>query len=113
MHESALARSLLEAALTRAGAEGARRVLRVTGTLAETEALRADALGFHFAAHARGTLADGAVLALSLVLIEARCRACGHTFAPDHHVTLCPCCGSLDAELLGEPGVKVEQLEVE
>lgn len=113
MHESSLARSVLEAVLRLAEANGARRVLRVSGELAETEQLNAGSIQLHFAAHARGTAAEDAVLALSLVHVEARCRSCGRRYPPQHHVTLCPECGSTEADLLGTPGLRIDALDVE
>ena len=110
MHESALARRLVAAVLERtAGA----RVRVVRGWVAESEALSPESLAFHFAAHARGTLAEDARLELELTRVEARCRACGRTYTPEHHVVLCPACGSGDAELLGEAGLGLHALEVE
>ena len=109
MHEGSLARRLLEIVLATAGSA---RVSAVRGWIAETEALSRESLAFQFAAHARGTTAEGARLELRLVHVEARCRGCGHGYAPDHHVLLCPACGGTDGELLGETGVGIDVLEV-
>jgi hydrogenase nickel incorporation protein HypA/HybF len=113
MHESALAKRVLELVLDRARAEGARRVTRVRGYVAETEALAPESLAFHFAAHAKGTAADGARLELELVRVSARCRACGEGYTPDHHVILCPRCESTEAELTGRTGVGIVEIDVE
>ena len=113
MHESTLARALLGATLARAKAEGARRVVRVAGWVAETEALSRDSLALHFGALARGTLAEGAVLELRLLHVRARCRACATEFAPDAHVLLCPQCGALEADVLGSTGLGLDALDVE
>ena len=110
MHETLLAKDLLRVVLERA--EGA-RVLEVKGTIAETEALRPDVLDFHFQAHARGTLAEGARLDLRLVHVRARCGRCGHEYRPDHHATVCPRCSCAEAELLGATGVSLDSMEVE
>jgi hydrogenase nickel incorporation protein HypA/HybF len=110
MHESSLARKLVELCLQRAGGQ---RVRTLRGTLAETEALSHDALLLHFAAHARGTLAEGAQLELALLHVQARCLACGECYPPAHHVLLCPRCGSTEAEQLGETGLRVESIEVD
>jgi hydrogenase nickel incorporation protein HypA/HybF len=110
MHESALARSLLAVVLERAA--GA-RVRVVHGWVAETEALSPESLAFHFAAHARGTRAEGARLEIELACVEARCAACEHTYVPERHVLLCPACGSTDAQLLGETGLGLRALEVD
>lgn len=113
MHESSLARQILDVALARAREEGARRIRRVRGWVAETEALSPESLALHFAAHARATLAEGAGLDLRLVRVEARCGACARTYAPEHHLLLCPACGSAEGELLGEVGVGIDALEVD
>jgi hydrogenase nickel incorporation protein HypA/HybF len=113
MHESTLARQILEAVLTRARAAEARRVKTVRGWIAETEALSPQSLAFHFSAHARGTPADGAKLELRLIHVEARCLRCGTKYAPEHHLLLCPACGSTDGEELGETGLRIEALEVD
>lgn len=110
MHESALARTLVELCLTRAG--GA-RVLAVYGRVAETERLSLEALCLHFAAHARGTPAEAARLELEIAHVRARCRGCGQSFVPEHHLLLCPGCGSTDAEQLGETGCRIDRIELE
>ena len=109
MHESALARRLVEIVLERAGEA---RVLAVRGWVAETERLDPQALRFHFDAHARGTAAAGADLKLELIHVEVRCTACATRYQPEHHVTLCPECGSTEAELLGRTGFGVEAIDV-
>ena len=110
MHETALAKRILEEVLARAGE---RLVLRVRGTIAEDEALHPESLEFHFRAHAKGTLAESAELALELRHVSARCRACGAVYLPDHHVRLCPRCASTEADLEAETGVFIESIEVD
>jgi len=113
MHESSLARRILDAVLERAAAASARRVVRVRGWLAETEALSPKSLGFHFSALAKGTIAESAELELELIHIEARCKGCGAHYPCDHHLVLCPSCGSTDGEPLRETGLAIEAMEVE
>jgi len=113
MHESSLARQILDAVLQRARDAGAGRVLAVRGFVAETEHLSPESIAFHFAAHARGTAAEGATLRMRLVHVEAECARCKEKYAPEHHVLLCPACGSSEARLLGDVGVGVEALDVE
>jgi len=116
MHESALARQILEltlAAAGRAGGAAMRAVRAVRGRVAETEALSAGSLELHFRAHARGTPAAAARLELELVHVEARCRACGAIYRPEHHVLLCERCGSTDGEELGATGLWIESIELD
>ena len=111
MHEASLARGILAAVLERVGSQPI-RVVRVHGWLAETEALDATSIQLHFDAAAEGTAADGAELALRLTHVEARCLACDTRYPPEHHLTLCPACGSVDGELLGETGLGVDRIDV-
>jgi len=113
MHESTLAKRILETILARARDSAATRVRAVRGWIAESEALSPQSLDFHFSAHARGTPAEGARLELRLIHIEARCRACATKYAPEHHLLMCPSCGSTDGEELGQTGFYIEALEVD
>ena len=113
MHESSLARQLLSAVLERAADAGAVRVRAARGWIAETETLSGESLAWHFAAHARGTAAEGATLELRLLHVEARCRGCGAVYRPEHHVLVCPACSGVDGELLGTTGLGLDEIEVE
>jgi hydrogenase nickel incorporation protein HypA/HybF len=113
MHESSLGRDVLRAVLERAAEVGASRVRVVRGCISETEWLDPEAIAFHFAAFARGTAAEGARLELATRWVEADCMGCGKRYKPDHHVQLCPHCGSTDAELLGETGLRIDTIEVD
>lgn len=115
MHESSLARKILELSLAevvRAGAPGGVTVQVVRGRVSETETLSREALELHFHAHAAGTPAAHARLEIELVHVEARCRACGATYLPEHHVLLCTRCGSTDGEELGATGLWIESIDV-
>lgn len=111
MHEASLARELVSAVL---GAVGDRplRVRRVRGWLAQDEVIALDSLRLHFERLAEGTAAAGASLDLDVEHVRARCRDCGHVWAPEHHLTLCEACGSVEGELLGRTGLGITDLEV-
>jgi hydrogenase nickel incorporation protein HypA/HybF len=113
MHESSLARSLLEVVIDEAHARGARRVVLVRGRIEDPE--RIDPAGFAllFEGAARGTIAEGARVELAWIAVPARCRTCGREFVPEsHHVVVCPC-GSLDAALVRPTGVTLDAIEVD
>lgn len=113
MHESSLGRDIVGAVVKKAHEVGATQVRLVRGFVAETEWLNPEAIIFHFHAHARGTVAEGARLELTTSWVEADCTNCGQRYKPDHHVLLCPQCGSTEAELLGETGLRIDTIEVE
>jgi len=113
VHESPLARQILRAVLERAGAAGVERVRRVHGWIAECESLSPDSIACHFAALAAGTPAEGAVLDLRLVQVQARCERCGAGYRPMRPLFLCPECGSGAATLLGPTGIGIDAIEAE
>ena len=112
MHEAQLARQVLDAVLAHAHAARATRVLAVRGRLADPEGLSADSLAFHFAAHARGTAAEGALLGIAISRVAARCAGCGRAFETDDHVPVCPACASTDCAWETTPGLAIEELDV-
>ncbi|MFE8605431.1 hydrogenase maturation nickel metallochaperone HypA/HybF [Archangium violaceum] len=113
MYESALARQVLDTVLQRSVFHWTSRIRVVRGWVAETESLSSERLSSQFATHARGTPAEGARLLLHLIHVEARCRTCGRTYAPEHHLLRCPVCGSGDGEQLGQTGLAVTAIEVD
>jgi hydrogenase nickel incorporation protein HypA/HybF len=113
VHESSLARQILELSLAAAERAGGAAVLVVRGRVAETETLSQGAIELHFRAHARETPAAQARLELELVHVEARCRACGASYRPEHHVLLCPGCGSTDGEELGPTGLWIQSIDLD
>ncbi len=113
MHETSIAKQILDTVLEKTREAGASRVRRVRGWVAETESLSRESIGFHFDAHARGTAAEGAEISLELKHLLARCKDCGHEYAPEHHLLLCPVCASTEADVLGTPGLGVDSIDVE
>ncbi|HEX8825033.1 MAG TPA: hydrogenase maturation nickel metallochaperone HypA [Archangium sp.] len=113
MQESLLAGQVLNAVLRRALSHGASRVRVVRGWVAAAVSLSPEQLSSHFATQARGTTAEGARLLLELIHVEARCRACGRTYAPESPHPRCPVCGSTDGEQLGQTGLSVTALVVD
>lgn len=113
MHESSLGRDIVRTVVEKAREEGASRIRRVRGFVAETEWLNPEAIVFHFNAHARGTIAEDAQLELTTLWIEATCLECKQVYKPDHHVLLCPHCGATEANLSSEPGLRIDSIEVD
>lgn len=113
MHEASLARQILELSLAEAKRAGGATVLVVRGRVAASETLSRESLELHFHAHARGTAAARARLEVELVHIQGRCRACGDTYLPEHHVLLCPRCGSTDGEEVGETGLWITSIDLD
>ena len=112
MHESQLAQHLLEAVLARAETEKALRILSIKAWLSDPEGLSPESLAFQFTAHARGTLAEGARLHLSISRLSALCRVCDTFFEAEGHVPQCPECGSLDCPWSTLPEIGIDEMEI-
>jgi hydrogenase nickel insertion protein HypA len=113
MHESTLAKRLLEAAIAIGRQRHARRVVSLHAWIADAEPLDHASVEAHFSLNANGTIAEGARLCLQLSHVAARCVDCDATYLPIGHLTLCPRCGSSEAKLTGRTGAGIESLEVE
>jgi len=109
MHELALARGVLDAAL--AHADG-RRVTRVDVTVGALRQVVPDSLAFHFEILARGTPCEGARLAQSVMPARMGC-ACGEEWELSEPSFRCPRCGEAHTRVLSGEQLVVESIEIE
>ncbi len=100
MHELAIAQSALQQVLREAERAGARRVTRIALRIGALAGVEIDSLRFAFDAHLPASPAAGAAIEFELVPALARCRDCGHEFAPAVDTLFeCPRCRTFGAEL--------------
>ncbi|HYB22856.1 MAG TPA: hydrogenase maturation nickel metallochaperone HypA [Solirubrobacteraceae bacterium] len=109
MHELALARGILDAAL--AHADG-RRVRRVEVTVGALRQVVGDSLAFHFEILARGTPCEGAQLAQRPQPARLRC-ACGEEWELTEPSFRCGRCGGARVSVIAGEELRVEAIEVE
>ncbi|MBX6365042.1 MAG: hydrogenase maturation nickel metallochaperone HypA [Gemmatimonadetes bacterium] len=110
MHELAVAQAVLDVALE---AAAGRRVTRVELRVGALRQVVPAALAFSFELVARGTPADGAVLAIEPVPVVGRCRACGVESEQHGFPLRCAACGRLALEIVRGQELSVEWLELE
>ncbi|HXW58248.1 MAG TPA: hydrogenase maturation nickel metallochaperone HypA [Solirubrobacteraceae bacterium] len=109
MHELALARGILAAAV--AHADG-RRVKRVDVTVGALRQVVPSSLKFHFEILARETTCERARLEQRLIPAQLRC-ACGSEWELVELDFRCPRCGAAETEVVGGEELRVEEIEVE
>jgi hydrogenase nickel incorporation protein HypA/HybF len=109
MHELALARGVLAAAVAHAGGRPVRRVTVLVGGLRQVVP---DSLSFHFAILSRGTLCEGAELEQRLQAARLRC-CCGAEWELTEPSFRCVRCGSAETTVVGGEELRVESIEVE
>ena len=113
MHEASIARQILAMVLQQAEVAGATRVLAIHGRVAEDERLAAASIEVMFRGFARATVAQDATLHMQMRRVPAQCTGCSMVYEPEHHLLLCPACGSSRGTLLEPVGITIETLEVE
>jgi len=109
MHELALARAVLDAAVVHADG---RRVRRVDVTVGALRQVVPDSLAFHFEILARGTRCEGALLEQRMTPARL-CCSCGHEWELAEPSFRCPRCDGAHTRVLSGEELRVESIEVE
>ena len=109
MHELALTCAIVEMAEE---AAAGRRVARVTLVIGKLSGAMPEAIRFCFDEVARGTLLDGAALAIVEPEGRARCEGCGGEFSTPDLWTACRCGSFALTRLQGEE-LTIESIELE
>ncbi len=112
MHETALARSLLDLVTAEAEKQSARPVM-VRLRCSQFDAVNEEVLSFAFRAAAEGTVCESAELRLNRTPVKARCCQCGKEFDFDIAVYACPHCSGEHFDLLKPEPLIVETIEFE
>jgi hydrogenase nickel incorporation protein HypA/HybF len=108
MHELAITRAVVAAAVDKAGNS---RVRTVRLRIGRDAGIVPDAVRFCFDTVAAGTPADGARLVIDESRGTAECEACGADFDVDDLLLGCEC-GSLDVHVAGADELVVTGVEV-
>ena len=112
MHETMVAKSLLAAISREAAKHNAKPVVAKIscGTL---YAVNDELLRFAFDAIARETPCEGVRLEIEHKQMQGRCRNCNETFDVELSRPRCPACAAEDFELLPDPPLVLEQIELQ
>jgi len=110
MHELSLAEAIVT--VVERHARG-RRVTRVEVAVGHLRQVVPPALAFAFELVAKGTVAEGAELALTEVPAAGRCRSCGAGSELAAFPFTCRACGAWDVEVTAGEELRVESLDVE
>ncbi len=113
MHEYAITRQMLDTVLLKAKEKQARRVIKIHLLLGEASGVAADNLRFYFGLVSKGSIAEGAGLAIEEAPLKGRCLACGHTWQLRVGRHACPVCSKTDVEITGARDLIIESIEAE
>ncbi len=113
MHELSIAQSLVEMVSDHAARAGARRVQTIHVRLGELSGFRR-ALYFCFDRVARGTLCEGARLAIEEVPLTVRCDHCREVKRPGARYNFrCPTCGMPTPKVVTGREMQVTAIELD
>lgn len=110
MHELSIAESIVAVAERHAAG---RPVVKIELRVGHLRQVVPSALELAFQLVSRGTLLDGAELAIEDVPARGRCRACGTETTMSGFPLACSACGGLDMEVLTGEELLVDSLELE
>jgi hydrogenase nickel incorporation protein HypA/HybF len=109
MHEMALARAIIDAAIEHAGG---RSVAVVTVTVGALRQVVPGTLAFNFQALSRGTLCEEARLEQRFVPARLEC-ACGQEWELEEELSFrCPHCGGAEVTALSGEELLIDSIEV-
>jgi hydrogenase nickel incorporation protein HypA/HybF len=101
---------IMEDILNQDEVQAVKQVRLVVGEMTNAEP---EALQMAFAAYAKDTKAEGAVLEIVRAPVLARCRACRQEFPVSGLFFFCPHCGQSGLEIIQGEELLLESLEVE
>jgi hydrogenase nickel incorporation protein HypA/HybF len=113
MHELSLAEALIDLVEDESRKLAGARVRTVRLEIGALAAVEPEAMRFCFAAVARGTSADGAILDIVTVPGRGRCLDCDGDVEVFERPSLCPGCGRARIEVTSGNGMRLKELEVE
>jgi len=112
MHEMSLCEGLVQTLETQASEQHFAKVHKVWLEIGALATIEPEAMCFNFPIVARGTLAEGAELAIEQVDGQAWCMQCSTRVAVRRHGDGCPDCGGYQLQILEGQQMRVKQLEV-
>ena len=113
MHELAITQDMLELVLEQAKKAGAGEVGKINLVIGEMCGVVGESMQFYFNFLSKGTIAEGATLAFTMVPPTAQCRGCGKVFEFGEFDWTCPDCGGISLEVIAGKELHVESIEVE
>ncbi|MEI6756683.1 MAG: hydrogenase maturation nickel metallochaperone HypA [Chlorobium sp.] len=113
MHEMSIALSIVEAVATKAQEEGAGRISGIDLVIGKLAGIEPESLKFCFSAAAKGTLAEGAVLAIDEPEGVGECGECGKRFPVSFYYAECPDCRSLRVTIVSGEEFLIQSMTIE
>lgn len=113
MHELSLCHSIVEILQQQANLHNFKRVRVVRLEIGPLAAVAPEAMAFGFDVATRGTLAEGAILEIITLPVNAWCPDCDQHFDVAERFAPCPLCGKDQVRITGGDELRIRDLEVD
>ena len=113
MHETSIAKNLLNIILSKANENKARKITRITVRLGEFSGINQDSLKFAFNNMTKDTIAKDSVIIIKQIPLLGSCRKCQKKFKINKTEFKCPNCGSLDLDIISGEDIYIDNIEIE
>jgi len=113
MHETSIAKNLLDIILEKANECKASKITAITVKLGEFSGINQESLKFAFNNITLETIAKDASITIDQLPLLGKCRKCGQKFEIESIEFKCPNCGSLELDIISGEEIYVENIEIE
>ena len=111
VHEVSVMLSILDIAIEEAQKINADKIMGIRLIIGERSGVEVEALKFAFDIVTRNSIAENALLSISLIPFKGECLSCGHRFESVDFM-VCDKCGGF-AKVISGQELQIESLEVE
>ncbi len=114
MHEMAIVQNILEILEQEAKLYNAKKIVRVSLEFGALTGVMPAAITFGFEVLAKGGIAEGAEVDITIVPIKVYCMDCGKEMVLEVYQPFCPVCSSASLQIIqGRDEMRIASLEVE
>jgi hydrogenase nickel incorporation protein HypA/HybF len=113
MHELAITQSMFDIVLKYAQQAQAKKVVKINLVIGEMTGVVSDCVQFYLDLLSKDTIAEGAMVSVTMVPPEAKCRNCHQTFEVKQFDWTCTHCGASSLDIVAGKELFVESIEVD
>ena len=113
MHEFTITQCILSIVLQKAREVNARKVTKIDLKVGRLTGYVPECIRLQFDILSRGTEAVGASLIFHQPPLDLHCRKCDITYQSESYDLACPCCHTMEIDILSGSELYVESMEIE
>jgi len=113
MHEFSIATSIVEAALSCAKKNNAKKIASLELEVGEMAGVIFEALDFAMQSAVKDTILEEAEIIVHKISAIAKCNACGNEFPVENFYDNCPLCAEFNPEIIKGKELKIKSMYVD